>query len=73
MIDIEKLLELMENGEIREDWDGYGFRLYVRKVPKTFFEDYQQMKRLRAGGLLDSDDYAKTRQRLIDKYKGGDK
>lgn len=72
MIDIEKLLALLENGEIQESWDGWRFHLYARRIPTAFFEDYQRMTRLRAGGLLDSDDYAKTRQRLIEKYKGGE-
>ena len=66
---IDEVITVLSDKDVSIRWDGMCYSLYLRKIPRGFFADYQRIDSLHTAGILDDEAAQQAKAALVAKYE----
>ena len=66
---IDELVDVLNDRDVSIHWDGLRYSLYLRNIPRGFFNDYLKIESLNSADILDDNAAAEAILKLAAKYE----
>lgn len=63
------LIDILNDRDVSIHWDGLCYSLYLRNIPRGFFNDYLKIESLNNAGILDDGETTEAILKLAAKYE----